>query len=87
MRRVLEIMLQKMGHETRAAGNGREALELAQQESFDLVLTDLRMPEMDGVALLDALRAQAVEAPVILLTAYGTVEGRERGRSDEEGSV
>jgi two-component system response regulator AtoC len=74
MRRVLEIMLQKMGHETRAASNGREALELAQHESFDLVLTDLRMPEMDGVALLDALRAQKVEAPVILLTAYGTVE-------------
>jgi two-component system response regulator AtoC len=74
MRRVLEIMLQKMGHETRAASNGREALALAQHESFDLVLTDLRMPEMDGVALLDALRAQSVEAPVILLTAYGTVE-------------
>lgn len=74
MRRVLEIMLQKMGHETRAASNGREALDLVQHESFDLVLTDLRMPEMDGVALLDALRAQAVEAPVILLTAYGTVE-------------
>lgn len=74
MRRVLEIMLQKMGHETRAASNGREALQLAQQESFDLVLTDLRMPEMDGVALLEALRAQSVEAPVILLTAYGTVE-------------
>lgn len=74
MRRVLEIMLQKMGHETRAACNGREALALAQRESFDLVLTDLRMPEMDGVALLDALRAQSIEAPVILLTAYGTVE-------------
>jgi two-component system response regulator AtoC len=74
MRRVLEIMLQKMGHETRAASNGREALALAQHESFDLILTDLRMPEMDGVALLDALRAQSVEAPVILLTAYGTVE-------------
>jgi two-component system response regulator AtoC len=74
MRRVLEIMLQKMGHETRAANNGREAIDLVQHESFDLVLTDLRMPEMDGVALLDALRAQGVESPVILLTAYGTVE-------------
>ena len=74
MRRVLEIMLQKMGLETRAARNGQEALALAQRESFDLVLTDLRMPEMDGLTLLDALRAQKVEAPVILLTAYGTVE-------------
>ena len=74
MRRVLEIMLQKMGLETRAAHNGQEALTLAQKESFDLVLTDLKMPEMDGLTLLDALRAQKVEVPVILLTAYGTVE-------------
>ncbi|MBI3247523.1 MAG: sigma-54-dependent Fis family transcriptional regulator [Deltaproteobacteria bacterium] len=74
MRRVLEIMLQKMGHETRTAGNGQEALDLAQRESFDLILTDLRMPHMDGLALLNALRAQKVETPVILLTAYGTVE-------------
>ncbi len=73
-RRVLEIMLQKMGLETRAASNGQEALALAQRESFDLVLTDLRMPEMDGLALLDALRTQKIEVPVILLTAYGTVE-------------
>ncbi len=73
-RRVLQIMLQKMGLETRAASNGQEALALAQRESFDLVLTDLRMPEMDGLALLDALRTQKIETPVILLTAYGTVE-------------
>ena len=75
MRRVLEIMLHKMGHETRAASNGQEALALIQHESFNLVLTDLRMPKMDGIALLNALRAQGIEAPVIILTAYGTVEG------------
>ena len=74
MRRVLEIMLQKMGHETCSASNGREALDFVKAEAFDLVLTDLRMPEMDGVALLDAIQAQDVEVPVILLTAYGTVE-------------
>ncbi|NOT58412.1 MAG: sigma-54-dependent Fis family transcriptional regulator [Deltaproteobacteria bacterium] len=73
-RRVLEIMLQKMGLATRVASNGQEALALAQRESFDLILTDLRMPGMDGLALLDALRAQKIETPVILLTAYGTVE-------------
>jgi CheY-like chemotaxis protein/HAMP domain-containing protein len=60
-RRVLEIMLQKMGLETRAACNGQDALTLAQRESFELVLTDLRMPEMDGLALLDALRTQKIE--------------------------
>ena len=75
MRRVLEIMLDKMGHETRAASDGQEALALTQHESFDLILTDLRMPKMDGVALLNALRGQGMEVPVIILTAYGTVEG------------
>jgi two-component system response regulator AtoC len=75
MRRVLEIMLDKMGHETRTASDGQEALALTQHESFDLVLTDLRMPRMDGIGLLNALRGQGIEAPVIILTAYGTVEG------------
>ena len=75
MRRVLEIMLDKMGYETRAASDGQEALALTRHESFDLVLTDLRMPKMDGIALLNALRTQGIEIPVIILTAYGTVEG------------
>ena len=74
MRRVLEIMLQRMGHKTCSVSNGREALKFVQTETFDLVLTDLRMPEMDGVELLDAIHAQDVEIPVIILTAYGTVE-------------
>jgi len=47
---------------------------LAQREAVDLVMTDLRMPGMDGIALLSALRAHGVNVPVILLTAYGTVE-------------
>lgn len=74
MRRVLEIMLRRMGHDVLVAADGQEALALAQQGPVDLVITDLRMPGMDGVALLTALREQGVEAPVILMTAYGTVE-------------
>jgi two-component system response regulator AtoC len=74
MRRVLEIMLQKMGHRVLGAGNGVEALALFQANSVDLVITDLRMPEMDGIALLAALRAQASEVPVMVITAHGTIE-------------
>ncbi len=74
MQRVLEIMLHKMGHEVLLAGDGQAALALAQREAVDLVMTDLRMPGMDGIALLSALRAHGVNVPVILLTAYGTVE-------------
>jgi len=74
MQRVLEIMLRKMGHEVLLAADGQAALTLAQRVPVDLVMTDLRMPGMDGIALLTALREHGVAAPVILLTAYGTVE-------------
>jgi len=74
MQRVLEIMLHKMGHEVLLTGDGQAALALAQRVAVDLVMTDLRMPGMDGIALLTALRTHGVNVPVILLTAYGTVE-------------
>jgi two-component system response regulator AtoC len=74
MRRVLEILLQKMGHRVLGASNGVEALALFQANSVDLVITDLRMPEMDGIELLAALRAQASDVPVMVITAHGTIE-------------
>jgi two-component system response regulator AtoC len=74
MRRVLEIMLARMGYKTWSAANGVEAFELQQQVSFDLVISDLRMPEMDGVALLKKLRETGSEIPVIIITAQGTIE-------------
>ncbi|MGE5471338.1 MAG: sigma-54-dependent transcriptional regulator [Bacteroidota bacterium] len=74
MRRVLEIMLQKMGHKVFGAGNGREALEVFAANAIDLVITDLRMPEMDGIELLASLRAQESEVPVMVITAHGTIE-------------
>ena len=74
MRRVLEIMLQKMGHRVLCAGNGREALEIFEENAVDLVITDLRMPEMDGIGLLASLRAQQSAVPVVVITAHGTIE-------------
>ena len=74
MRRVLEIMLQKMGHRVLVAGNGREALSIFQTNTIDLVITDLRMPEMDGIGLLAGLRDQGSDVPVVLITAHGTIE-------------
>jgi two-component system response regulator AtoC len=74
MQRVLEIMLQRMGHEVVCAGNGLEALQILKSTSADLVISDLRMPEMSGTELLQALRDQGNEVPVIIMTAYGTIE-------------
>ena len=74
MRRVLEIMLQKMQHRVVSAANGREALEQFRRSSVDLIITDLRMPDMDGIELLAQLRAEQSDVPVIVITAHGTIE-------------
>jgi two-component system response regulator AtoC len=74
MRRVLEIMLQKMGHRVLVAGNGVEALEIFRAQAVDLIITDLRMPEMDGIELLARLREQESDVPVMVITAHGTIE-------------
>ena len=75
MRRVLEIMLQKMGHRVLVAGDGIEALALFEAHAVDLVITDLRMPPgMDGIALLARMRAMGSDVPVMVITAHGTIE-------------
>jgi len=74
MRRILEMSLKGMGHQVEQAGDGEEALAAIDNAAFDLVLTDLRMPRMDGIALLRELRQRGEEVPVIVLTAYATIE-------------
>jgi two-component system, NtrC family, response regulator AtoC len=74
MRRVLEFMLRSMGHESDQAGDGIEALAAVEAGNFDLVITDLRMPRMDGLEFLRELRQRGEDVPVIVLTAYGTIE-------------
>jgi two-component system response regulator AtoC len=74
MRRVLQMLLEQMGLESTPAESGEEALACFQREKFDLVMTDLRMPGMGGMEWFTRLRALDAEVPVIMLTAYGTVE-------------
>jgi two-component system, NtrC family, response regulator AtoC len=74
MRRILELSLKAMGHQVTEAGDGEEALALAEKYPFDLILTDLRMPRMDGIRLLTVLRERGIDVPVIVMTAYGTIE-------------
>ncbi|MEA2624743.1 MAG: hypothetical protein QOD06_788 [Candidatus Binatota bacterium] len=73
MRRVLEILVGKIGLDSHAAENGERALEAFRKEHIDLVLTDLRMAMMDGLEFLRRLRAIDPEVPVIVLTAFGTI--------------
>jgi two-component system response regulator AtoC len=74
MRRVLEIMLKKMGFGVRAAGNGIEALAVLAEQSVDLIITDLRMPGMGGLDFLGELNARGMTTPVIVMTAHGTID-------------
>jgi DNA-binding NtrC family response regulator len=72
LRRVVELQLQSAGFDVEKAGTAEEGLRLA--DRADLVLTDLRLPGMDGLALLSLLRRQNAQLPVIVMTAFGTVE-------------
>jgi two-component system response regulator AtoC len=72
LRRVIELHLFSCGYEVDKAGTAEEGLKLA--DRADLVLTDLRLPGMDGLELLARLRGQNTLTPVIVMTAYGSVE-------------
>ncbi|MEQ1438420.1 sigma-54 dependent transcriptional regulator [Fontimonas sp. SYSU GA230001] len=74
MRRVLEIMLSRRGYRTLSAANGRAAFELLSSQSVDLVISDLRMPEMTGIELLRKLREAGNEVPLVMITAQGSIE-------------
>ena len=74
MRRLLSRVLTREGYETSAVGSGAEALRLVASERFDLVVTDIKMPEMDGLQLLAELKEYEPSLPIIVITAYGTIE-------------
>ena len=68
-----EIFLQE-GYDVDVASSGAEALELATRKPFDIVLSDVQMPDLDGIEVLRRLRRVAPDSTVILVTAYGTIE-------------
>ena len=72
LRRVIELQLRSAGYEVDEAGTAEDALRLA--DRANLILTDLRLPGMDGLELLSLLRRQDAQMPVIVMTAFGTVE-------------
>jgi len=68
------ILKEKTPYEVVTTNNPMEALELAKQGGFDLVITDLKMPGLDGVELLEGIKRIDEDMPVIIITAYGTIE-------------
>ena len=74
LREFLEIFFAKQGYKVCSASTGREALALMDTKDVSIVLSDVRMPEMDGVTLLRKIKAKRPEIPVILITAFASLE-------------
>ena len=71
---VLSAVLEEEGFETHMANSGNEALVVLEQEDITLVISDMKMPMMDGLALLEKIKRQTPDMPVIIMTAHGTVD-------------
>lgn len=86
MRRLLEISLRQAGYDPVVAENGREALTILRDGHIDLVVSDLHMPVMDGLKLLETMRSEHIDTPVIIVTAQGeistAVQAMKLGASD-----
>lgn len=73
-RQLLTLVFEGDGHSIRTATNGREAIELIKSEPADVVITDVRMPDMDGIELLKSAREYQPDIGVVLMTAFASVE-------------
>jgi DNA-binding NtrC family response regulator len=74
LRRVTQLKLQHAGYEVTTASDGAQALEILSKHPQDLVLTDLKMPGLSGIELLQKIKEEYLEVVVIVVTAYGTIE-------------
>ncbi len=86
MRNLLSMMLERKGFLVDKAVHGRHAMELLEKSFYDLVISDIKMPEMDGKALIHEMRKEKILTPVIFITAFATidsaVEMMQQGASD-----
>jgi DNA-binding NtrC family response regulator len=74
MRVALETTLKREDYQLVCAEDGKQALEQFEHQEFDLVLTDVRMPRLSGLELLRAVKERSPKTPVVMMTAYGTID-------------
>ena len=74
MRELLSMMLRREGYDVVTAANGEAALASIQAEIFDLIITDIKMPKLDGISLLRSVKELSPDTIVIVITAFGTAE-------------
>jgi two-component system response regulator AtoC len=73
-RHMLSVILKKEGYDIETASNGGEALQKIALNPFDQILCDIRMPQMDGLEFLNEVKKMEVDATIIMMSAYGTVD-------------
>jgi DNA-binding NtrC family response regulator len=74
LRLLKTILMDKTGYEVTTTNNPLEVSKLLQEGQFDLVITDLKMPLVDGIDLIGIVKAHDATMPIIVITAYGTIE-------------
>jgi two-component system response regulator PilR (NtrC family) len=74
MRQLLSLVFGRADHQVRAAESGAKALEMLRREPADLIISDVKMPDMNGIELLRAVREFLPEAAVVMMTAFATVD-------------
>ena len=79
MREILETLLTREGYQVRLAATAAEGLDLLRSVPFDAAIVDVMLPALDGLSLIDRLRARAVRTPVLILSAKRSVDDRVRG--------
>jgi len=79
LRRVLTEALEAVGYDTMTAANGLEALDVTERRSVDCVISDIKMPEMDGVGLLTTLKKTKPTMPVVMITGFSGEDLRLKG--------
>ena len=86
MRRAMELCLAREGYDVVSATNGRSALGIIDSTPIEVIVTDERMPELSGLELLKLLNERGSAIPLIMITAYGTVnqavEAMQAGATD-----
>src|SRR5262249_23812337 len=78
MRELLELVLKREGYSIHTAENGMRALDLIKQNLYDLIISDVKMPDINGIDLLMRVRESSPDTMVIMITAFGTVETARR---------
>ncbi|MEJ7710842.1 MAG: response regulator [Pyrinomonadaceae bacterium] len=73
MRQLLMLFFKKAGYQTRAAANGEQALEMLRLEPADIILSDVKMPDMGGIEPLQSARAMLPDVGVVMMTAFATI--------------